>query len=349
VARDTLEILLNLLARSHFEAAPDLEEGTHGLETELAVCTMKSVFLYFMWKIRTLKQQLAEGSDRVDHDDIQRFIQRRDDFSTKLLKLIQVRAGADQLRLTAAGVFLDLHTLLSTLRQLPSPLPQLPEGFQDSDALLSRLIPEVSPAQQSALLSVFAAAEQGYAKKTRRALEVADDDEPLDSDSDSDVDDQNDEDDEAAEAAQRARHDQALIYEQRFCELAGKIVLAIIAKVVDASGPQSGRLRERLQRNRGRLGQNYKEVVAYLDEPKDKRSKKKGGPVQKETSKPRSEEVVVEDEEEEIEDEVMEEGGELDLRDKELTAEDNEHESAQEEEVGEGAQSDDLEDDIMGD
>jgi cohesin complex subunit SA-1/2 len=189
-------------------------------------------------------------------------------------------------------------------------------------------------------------------------LEVGQDDEPLDSDSESEADEDEDEDDEAAEAIRRTRHDQALILEQRFCELAGKIVLAIIAKVVDASGPQKGKIRERLQRNRGRLGQNFKEVVAYLDEPKDKRGKKKGVGAVKETSKPRSEEVVVEDEDddedgiEDIEGDEVEEGGELDLREKELTAEDHEVEIESvegEERDGIGAQADDIEDEIMGD
>lgn len=346
VVGDTLQTLIHILGRSAAEPGPGSDEGIEELERELAVCVMKSAFLYFMWRIRTLKQQLSDEAKHVDVHEVSTLIQRRQAFSLKLLAIITTRTGMDELRLTATGMFLDLHTLFSTLRQIKPAVASLPDGFEDADTFFASTIREIPPAEQTAITSVFTAAERIYAKKTRRALEVGHDDEPVDSDDDDDEADDEDED-EDAEAAQRARHSQALIYEQRFCELVGKMVLAIIAKVLDASGPQKGKLRERLERNRSRLGQNYKEVVAYLEEPKAKKSKKKAVLGRKEPAKPISEEVVADDDE----DEPMEEGGELDLRGKELTAEDHEIESVEGEagEVAAAAHVDEIEDEIMGD
>ena len=54
------------------------------------------------------------------------------------------------------------------------------------------------------------------------------------------------------------------------CELTGKIIRAIIGRVIDASGPQQGQLKRKLAQHKSRLGPNYREVLAFLDEPKPK-------------------------------------------------------------------------------
>lgn len=63
-----------------------------------------------------------------------------------------------------------------------------------------------------------------------------------------------------------------ILAEQRLCELTGKIVLAIIGRILDASSSssqeqqqQKGSLTQRLLRNKSRLGHNYREVLSYLD------------------------------------------------------------------------------------
>jgi len=73
--------------------------------------------------------------------------------------------------------------------------------------------------------------------------------------------------DEGKEAKKQA----LLVAEKRLCEVTGKIVLAVIGRVVE----DREKVKERLMRNRSRLGSNYKEVVAYLEEKKH--TKFKGG------------------------------------------------------------------------
>jgi len=180
---------------------------------------------------------------------------------------------------------------------------------------------------------------------------TADDDDPVDLDLESEPEDSDEDDDER----ERERQHAALLAEQKLCELAGKIVLAIIARVLDASGPSKGKMKERLNRNKGKLGQNFKEVIAYLDEPKAKRShqakaKRAGKGAGVEKSKP----VVVEDEIEEEEEEEageaepVEEGGEEDLKARELVVEDDIEDDSGGGEEGDKA-PDEVEDNIMGD
>ena len=67
-----------------------------------------------------------------------------------------------------------------------------------------------------------------------------------------------DSDDGDTGASGRQRERTTLFYEQRLCELTGKIVLAILAKVVDVSDSRAGKFKERLMRHRTRLGRNFK-------------------------------------------------------------------------------------------
>ena len=54
--------------------------------------------------------------------------------------------------------------------------------------------------------------------------------------------------------------------EKILCDLTGRPVLGILAKIIDATGPHAGKLKKRILRNKTTLGPNFKEVVAYLDE-----------------------------------------------------------------------------------
>ncbi|KAI5293603.1 hypothetical protein KEM52_005389 [Ascosphaera acerosa] len=84
-------------------------------------------------------------------------------------------------------------------------------------------------------------------------------------------------------AAFAARLRAELAAEQQLCELTAKIVLALIGRVVDTdegsvaqpettgatvTNDAAGMLREKITRNRTRLGASYKEVVSYLDPAK---------------------------------------------------------------------------------
>merc|ERR1711964_431872 len=154
-------------------------------------------------------------------------------------------------------------------------------------------------------------------------------------------------DEEPEDDADSERQAETLSAEKELCELTGKLVLAILAQVIDASGPHKGKLRSRLQRNRQRLGPNFKDVIAYLDEPKSKAKKSHKSKAQQAADAKKaamSKEIAVEEEDEDdpFADVEPEEGTVEDLRRRELLEEGSEGSV-------EGNGADEDEDDIMGD
>ena len=162
-----------------------------------------------------------------------------------------------------------------------------------------------------------------------------------------------------------ARRAAVLLCEQSLCEFTGKLVLATIAGVfVD-----SQQHKDRLVRNKLKLGTNYKEVLAYLEDParekKMKMTKRGGGgrarkaagtEVERDSAKGKkrqSEPMVLPDDD--IEDDEMErreEDGEEDLRERGLEEDGGEGDGGQgnghEGEESAHTEGDEIED-VMGD
>lgn len=310
-----LQLLLDLMDMSVLDEGESHAEDSGTLEEELLLSAMKSILFYFMWRLKGIKEEMSEAG-HVKDSEVEDLRRRRDAFIVKLVNIIQRRTNDNNLRQSATGTLLDLHTLLSTLRNAQTNAQPTNHAGADQAGALRSLVSVIATDHQLLVTAVYKKAEGFFAKKTGRSLEAADDDDPIDDELDSDSED---EDTEEA-AVERAK--MVLIYEQRLCELAGKIVLAIVAGVLDASGPLRGKMRERLNKNRGRLGPNFKEVVAYLDGPKTKKSKKETTAAKAKKDHARStERVILSDDEnngEEEQEEHVEEGGEEDLRSREL-------------------------------
>jgi cohesin complex subunit SA-1/2 len=342
-----IDIILELIGRGVLIEA---DEAVDDIEDQLAISACQSALFYFMWKVRSLQQHIA-NSELIPNLDV-KIKDHLSSFSSTLYKVFSSRAGLDDLRLAATGTLLDVHVLFSTL--FPSRKANQPNKDLESDsryAHLHSLVTDIEPEAQEEITSIFAAVEKQYAKKTKKALEApADDEEP--EDMDSELEDEEDEEDEAE------RRNDALRAEQKLCELTGKIVLAILAGVVDASGAMKGNLRSRIQRNRNKLGANFKEILAYLDDPKSKSvkrsSKSKAQQATTVTNKGMKSAEVVDDNEEQDEDPFAdvepEEGTVEDLRRRELLDEEPPESVDEDGENGEaqGVDADD-DDDIMGD
>jgi cohesin complex subunit SA-1/2 len=343
-----IDILLDIVARGVFqEEDPERTD----LEDEVVLSAIRSSMFYFMWKVRSLTEAISSGTEIPDID-IDKLRDWQDTFRTNLVASLSSRSTLDQVRVLATGTLLDLHVLFATLR--PAKKPKSKNGgsakeASDENEYLETLIKEIPPDVQNELTSIFDLAEKQFAKRSKKKLaEPGEDEAPQDLDSES-------EDDEEEDATASERQAETLRAEQQLCELTGKLVLAILAKVIDASGPSKGKLRSRIERNRTRLGPNFKEVVAYLDEGKAKGKKSHRSKAEQAASaakkEAKSKEHVEESEEEEEEEEedpfAADEPGEgtaEDLRRRELldddppvSVEDDEGEAAEEEE------------DIMGD
>ena len=326
---------------------PELDNAAGEEADDTLISAVNAVLFYYMWTVRSLQTGIPSGTAITKFPDLALFTQ-------SLETLVDNRPAASSVRLVALGTVLDIYTLFATFRHV-----RFPANHQSAHEIQS-LVQHVPSSAESLILSTYTALEKSFAKRSHRTLEAAPDDDLASDPEDS----SDDEDEDEPNHAQQ----ETLIAEKRLCELAGKMVLSILGRVLDCEGPNKGKIRERLKRNKMKLGSNFKEVLAYLDNPKPKA--KKRAPAKKKVVKPAEiededegsgEEGEEEEEEEEEEERLVEEGGEDDLRERELVEDrivdpdDDEGASAAGAEGGEAAKAgandvvDDEEDDIMGD
>ncbi|KAI9834289.1 MAG: hypothetical protein M1826_004213 [Phylliscum demangeonii] len=319
-ATPPLQLLLQILGRGVPTSAPSASERDWlAVEEKLVNSTMATLLFYFMWKLRALQKAISDEPAAVAGITNQ-LKKSHDTFASQLVRIIENRSGADALRRSATGVFLDLYTLFATLRRVATG-PSSDHG-ESADAVsrVRTLVSVVSDEHQLLVTYVYKATEMAYAKKSGRKIEIAEEDQLADDELESD-----DEDADVAEnelQLARARQKLSFVYEKQLCELTGKIILAIAANVLDVSGAQKGKLRERLNMNRGRLGHNFKELIVYLDKSKGKKNKKPAARARTELKQPAPEPVIVDDGDPDDgqagDNQAVEEGGEEDLRNREL-------------------------------
>lgn len=342
-------ILLDIIARGVFEA-PNEDEDVDAREDDLVLSAIKSAMFYFMWKLRALSSSLTAG-DEVPDIEIDNLHEWQEKFINNLTAAFSSRSTLDPVRLIGAGTLLDVHVLFSTLGNIER--PETDEPTSDDQHYLS-LVQHISPDAHQELVVIFDALEKQFAKKAKKKLAA-----PGDEEEPEDVDEEPDEEDVDEDVTDNERQAESLSAEKELCELTGKLVLGIIAKVIDDQGRHQGKLRARLLRNKANLGQNFKEVLAHLEEPKPKAKKSHHSKAKQAAAERKkaalSKEVVEEgDDEEEEEDPFAdvepEEGTVDDLRRRELLEDEPEEpaEGEGEGEAADGAEEED-EDEIMGD
>ena len=324
--RKIIDILLGLI-NQYASVAEDTDADA------IIVNAANALLSFYMWTVRDIQES-------IQRNEAPKNIPARTETVSALTSLISQREKLDVARISAIGTLMDIHILFATFRQT-----QIEN--EDISTAIASLVEEVSSQAHALILSTFIAAERHYARKIHKSLEEAAEDElPDEPESDPEEESSDDDDDESEKLRRRQ---EVLLAEKRLCELTGKVVLAIVAQVLDASGPKKGELKKRIVRNKMKLGANFRDVLGYLEEPKAKKSHK---------AKPKVAEKVVErkgaamakstelvgDEEDEIEE--VEEGGEEDLRRRELVDEIPEDEDVG---AGVGANQDEIEDDVMGD
>ncbi|KAM4056089.1 STAG domain-containing protein [Hirsutella rhossiliensis] len=361
-----IEILSNIVHRGKFEPQ---EDEIDDLEDEVVSFAIKACQFYFMWKTRALSQLLLGGAS-ISDAELDRLSVLRQTYRRHLIETFSSRAAIDQLRLYSTGSLCDLHLTFATLRRLLKGLgsSSSPGAQQPRADKLRVLMQEIEPGLVPELMSIFDGAEKQYARKAKKDKtlnEPAEDEDPLADDEELDDDD----DDEGL--SKEERYTAELRAEKALCELTAKYVLAITADLFDNRGSQAGKLRRRILRNKAKLGNNFKEVVAYLEGDNlmaGKRPKKPAAAAAaaKSNNHPSagsrkaalSEETVHDDddhddeeeEEEHDEDSVLEdvepeEGSREDLRRRELLDDDPIEDGEDEPEP----LADDIDDDVLGD
>ncbi|KAE8388650.1 hypothetical protein BDV23DRAFT_158503 [Aspergillus alliaceus] len=349
-AEAPFNILMHLAERGLRETEDDEESAK--TETELVSCSIRTLLFYFMWKVQSLTTALDTGNASLDTEFFEVLTKSRELFVSTLVAIMQARSGLDDIRFSAVTTLLDLQTLFGTLRHAGQ------NAGNDEDVIFQTqsLVHEIGAEPQKLIAKIHGVAERAYAKKLRLSFEPAEDDEPIsDPELEKEPADDEDESGSEAEALANERLRSTIVAEQRLCELTGKIVLAIVGRVLDASGEERGQLKQRLVKRKSELGQNYREVVSFLDErkPRNPRPKAKQQPTTKEankdqsSSKHKSAERVEDDDEEDVQ-LHLEEDDDEDLRERGLVEDDNIEDNDEEEEENPTA-ADPDEDEVMGD
>ncbi|KAF2160972.1 hypothetical protein M409DRAFT_28578 [Zasmidium cellare ATCC 36951] len=359
-----IDFIIDLTKRAQHSSgpAPDPEEAA--LEDIVATRAAEAALFYFQWKITAIVNTVKAGQE-VEYENLAALAERRDAFVENLAGIMDGRRAGDEVSPKAARHLLDLYITSAVLRtQQPRP------GVSDDYTVL---VIDLNADHQKAIMKIFAAAEREYAKLSNRKLEIPvseskDDDDDVDADpiDDDPLSEDEDEDEETQQtqtqpSRQRdAKLSKPVLAEERLCQLTTKLVWAILAGIIDDKAA-----RKRLERNKNRLGPNFKEVLAFLDVGKGGGAKgkaakkapaaaKKAAPPSgaakagKGKSNPKSNAIVAEDEDEdEIEDEDMEEGDADVLKRRELDVEDDEE--PRDDDMVNGAPADDDEESVLGD
>ncbi|CAI4210224.1 unnamed protein product [Parascedosporium putredinis] len=250
-----ISILVEIVHRGKFDQSdPDFDEA----EDQVVGFAIESCQFYFMWKIRSIMNVVASGG-QVSAKDIEGLSYLKEKYRRNLVVSFTTRTAVDELCRSATGSFCDFYVLFSQLRPLVESASSHAWKAQNLDRVAG-LVSDIEPGLVKELVAIFESVEKHFAKLTKRTLnDPAEDEDPIDF--------EDDEDEDAGDNLTPAERLSAQLQaEKHLCELAGKLVLAISAKVLDHTPGE--RLKRRLLRNSTRLGNNYKEIVAFLDEAK---------------------------------------------------------------------------------
>ncbi|CAK7263123.1 cohesin complex subunit [Sporothrix epigloea] len=266
-----IDILVKTVHRGKFEE-PD--EDLDNIEDGLTANAIGACQFYLMWKMWSLMHAIDAKAD-ISSSVVDNLAIRKRAFDQNVVHTFSSRGYNDDLRLFATGAYCDLYLLFYRLRHK---LDQPANTTRYVD--LRRLIDKVPAGLIGELISIFDAAERSFAKKAKKTLnDPADDEDPVEDPMEEDEDEFEDDDEGSSVEDRRAAELKA---ERALCDLTSHYVMAIVAGVVDDSGPMVGKLKRRLQRNHTKLGQSFKEIVAFLDESKamdilTANNRKKGG------------------------------------------------------------------------
>jgi cohesin complex subunit SA-1/2 len=337
-------MLSNIVHRGKYEPQ---EDEIDDLEDEIVTFAIKAAQFYFMWKTRSIAKLLASGTGMSDAA-LDTLSVLRQSYRRHLIETFSSRAAIDQLRLFATGSLCDLHFTFATLRPSIKNFHPSSEAATNRGEKLKVLLQEIEPGLVPELISIFDGAERQYAKKSKKDKvlnDPAEDEDPM-------ADDEElDEDDEDEDLSKEELYTAELKAERALCELTAKYVLALSASLIDDRGSQASKLRRRMMRNETKLGHNFKEIVAHLDEDKmAKRHRKPAKQPSKSDKLALSTEVITGEEEEDednmFDDAEPEEDSRDDLLRRELVEDDIIDEG--EEQADDGVHND-VDDDGLGD
>ncbi|KAI9681056.1 MAG: hypothetical protein M1822_007130 [Bathelium mastoideum] len=333
---NAVTVLLSLIHRatappiSPVSDSDDLEEG-------IAVNSATSLMFYFMWKLAALQKDIVAAntsSPLLRPVQLEHLAERRNALVSIISEVLnsrilnrnrskakKVAQGLNDVTFGLVDVLLDVCIMFPSTLRTAKPARAGSQGGWNDEYL--KLISEIPARTQGVILKLLASAEKDFADKAGRSIELADsdaegedahasiNDDPESDEGEDDEDDSEPEDEQNTNGAGPGvgkvsrKQRNLLTAEQRLCGLGSRLVLAILSGVIDTT-----KARIALERNKTKLGPNWKEVVSYLQKAdtgqgrkargKNKETAKSGGAAKpsKEGKRPISNETVsIEDEE----------------------------------------------------
>lgn len=322
----------------------DLDAETNEAEDTLVRHAMSLMLTYFAWKCRECMVHIEDGTTMPD-DDLTSLVEGRDTCITSLMTILENRKGADDVRLEAANLLLDVYNMFHALKSKKANLSRTPKKAQsrasksndDATDDWEALAQDMDTSTAKLLMQILTATENNLAKLANKRLEEADiDDDPIDPDDEP----ESDEDESEDRRTQEDKQVRTLMAEERLCVFGGRIVHAVLA---GSFGAERGEVvKKRMERNKAKLTPTWKEVVNHLDAAKYVKKAAKKAPARKDSAKGKSKEIVIESDEEEAE--VVDD----EIEDEEMGDADEE-EQVNGAEAGADAERDGDEESILGD
>ncbi|KAJ4402575.1 cohesin complex subunit [Didymella pomorum] len=285
----------------------DLDAESNEAEDLLVRHAISVLLTYFVWKCKECMDHV-EADTTMPDDDLTALVERRDTCVTSLMAIIENRKGADEVRLEAANLILDIYNMFRSLKvkkaQLKQRTPKKPRsrasrgGDDDASDDWEALAQEIDTPTIKLLMHILTAQENSLAKLANKRLEEPDvDDDPIDPDDEPESDDEKSEN----TRTQEDKQVRLLIAEERLCQYGGRIVQAYLVGSLGTEGSEI--VKKRLERNKAKLTTTWKEVVGHLDAQKFIKKPKKA-PARPAAKAGKSREIVIESDEEEEENEV---------------------------------------------
>lgn len=238
--------------------APDAEDAA--LEDLISARAGLAAIRYLQWKLTYIITSATSSSvAALSMDELEALAMRRDRCVDNLAAVLQARKAGDRICADLAGYLLELHSSAVTLKNV-KPKPGVSEDWVV-------LIMDLQDHHVKSIWKVFKALEKNFAKLTGKKLEDVDvdiDANPVDDDPESDLEDEDDDTQPTQSQAVLQRREikqrQAIIAETKLCELTRALIFAVHAGVIDAATAT-----KRLELNKAKLGQNFREMLNYLD------------------------------------------------------------------------------------
>ncbi|CAK4030035.1 Cohesin subunit psc3 [Lecanosticta acicola] len=270
-----IDFIIDLVQRATHSSGPSPDPEEAQLEDLVAARAAEAALFYFRWKLLSIMTAIKTGaSSELGDEMLEALAERRDAYAENLEKALDSRRASEPICSSVSGCLLDLYTSSAVLRTVKGR-----PGLSDSYTVL---IMDFDEDRQKSVMKVFAAVEREFAKLTGKRLEEAVSEDAVEEDVDADpIDDDplsddgsDDETQPPTQATQQQRNAKAMkpvLAEERLCQLTAKIVYAMASGVFDDRSH-----RKRLERNKSKLGHNFKEVLNYLDAQQQQKKQVKG-------------------------------------------------------------------------